>query len=422
MERCAEWLRDRLLAAGMAEARVIPTPGHPLVYAERPHPEPGRPTVLVYGHYDVQPVDPLELWDSPPFDPQVREGRLYARGAADDKGQLHMHLAAVRALLQTGDELPVGIRFLIEGEEETGSGNLEEFLRANPEMLAADVAVISDTSFFAAGVPSIAYGLRGMAYMQLDVQGPASDLHSGSFGGAVMNPAEAVVRVLGALKDDRGRIVVPGFYDRVRPLTEREREEFRRLPFDEEEYALSLGVSELWGEEGYTTLERVWARPTLEVNGVWGGFTGEGSKTVLPAEAHAKISCRLVPDQDPEETAELVERYVRELCPPGVRVSVRRMHGGKPALVPLDHPAMRAASRAVERGFGTPPVFIREGGSIPVVASFAELLGIPTVLMGVGLPDENAHAPNEWLLLDNYYNGIRSAVALYEELGALPPA
>ncbi|MDP9382999.1 MAG: dipeptidase [Chloroflexota bacterium] len=419
MRACAEWLRDRLLAIGLQRAEVMGTAGHPVVYGEWMHPEPGRLTVLVYGHYDVQPVDPVELWDSPPFEPQVREGRLYARGAADDKGQVHMHMAAVHALLSQGGELPVNLKFLIEGEEEMGSENLDEFIAANREMLACDAAVISDTSFFAAGVPSITYGLRGLTYMQIDVAGPSSDLHSGSFGGAVMNPAEAVARIITRLKDEHGRITVPGFYDEVRELTEREREEFRRLPFDETEYAESLGVPELWGEEGYSTLERVWTRPTLEVNGIWGGFAGEGSKTVIPAEAHAKISCRLAPYQDPDEIASLVEAHVQEVCPPGVRARVVRMHGGKPALVPLDHPVMGAASRAVERGFGKPPVFIREGGSIPVVATFDALLGVPTVLMGVGLPDENAHAPNEWLLLENYYNGIRSAAALYEELGCL---
>jgi acetylornithine deacetylase/succinyl-diaminopimelate desuccinylase-like protein len=376
-------------------------------------------TVLVYGHYDVQPVDPIELWDSPPFQPEVREGRLYARGAADDKGQVHMHLAAVHALLSEQAGLPVNLKFLVEGEEEMGSEHLDEFIDANREMLACDVAVISDTSFFAPGVPSITYGLRGLAYMQIDVAGPSSDLHSGSFGGSIMNPAEAIARIIAQLKDERGRITVPGFYDRVRELTEREREEFRRLPLDEAEHADSLGVPELWGEEGYSTLERVWARPTLEVNGIWGGFTGEGAKTVLPAEAHAKISCRLVPDQDPDETFAQVEAHVQKVCPPGVRVRVVAMHGGKPALVPLDHPAMAAASRAVERGFGVRPVFIREGGSIPVVATFDQMLGAPTVLMGVGLPDENAHAPNEWLLLENYYNGIKSVAALYEELAGL---
>ncbi len=416
MVTCASWIRDKMLAIGLQRAEVMETGGHPVVYGEWQHPEPGRPTVLVYGHYDVQPVDPVELWDSRPFEPDVRDGRLYARGAADDKGQFHMHLAAVHALLSETGELPVNLKLLIEGEEEIGSDHLDEFIEANREMLACEVAVISDTSFFAHGLPSITYGLRGMAYMQLDVVGPSSDLHSGSFGGSVMNPAEAVARIIASLKDDRGRILVPGFYDKVRELTEREREEFRQLPFNEEEHARNLGVSELYGEEGFSTLERVWARPTLEVNGIWGGFTGEGSKTVLPAEAHAKISCRLAPDQDPGEIYDLVESYVQEVCPPGVRMRVQRMHGGRPALVPLDHPAMRAASRAVERGFGREPVFIREGGSIPVVATFAELLGAPTVLMGVGLPDENAHAPNEWLLLDNYYGGIKSAVALLQEL------
>ncbi len=419
---CAQWLRDHMLSIGLQKAEVRDTPGRPIVYGEWVHPEPGRPTVLVYGHYDVQPVDPLELWHSPPFEPHVRDGRLYARGSADDKGQLFMHLKAVEAHLKARGDLPVSVKFLIEGEEETGSEHLDAFIEEHKELLACDVAVISDTSWYAHGVPSITYGLRGMAYLQLDVYGPSSDLHSGSFGGSIMNPAEAVARLIAGLKDNRGHILVPGFYDRVLPLSERERVEFRQLPFDEQEHMRNLGVPEGYGEEGYTTLERVWARPTLEVNGIWGGFSGEGSKTVLPAEAHAKISCRLVPNQDPEEVYGLIESYVRRISPPGVRVEVRRMHGGRPALVPLDHPAMGAASRAVERGFGKAPVFIREGGSIPVVASFAEILGVPTVLMGVGLPDENAHAPNEWLLLENYHGGIRSAAALLEELGKVLPA
>lgn len=417
MRRCAEWLVRQMGAAGLQRAEVMETAGHPVVYGDWTRGMPGRQTVLVYGHYDVQPVDPVDLWHSPPFEPEVRDGKLYARGSADDKGQMYMHLKAVEALLAGRGDLPVDLKILVEGEEEIGSDHLDEFIAAHRDLLSCDLAVISDTSMFAHGLPSITYGLRGLAYIQVNVYGPSSDLHSGSFGGTVMNPAEAVAHIIARLKDDRGRILVPGFYDRVVALTDQERQQFRKLPFDEQQYIRSLGVPELYGEEGYTTLERVWARPTLEVNGIWGGFTGEGSKTVLPAEAHAKISCRLAPDQDPDEITDLLARHIEDLCPPGVRAEVRRMHGGKPALVPLDHPAMAAASRALERGFGKKPVFIREGGSIPVVATFAETLGVPTVLMGVGLPDENAHAPNEWLLLENYYGGIKSVAALWEELG-----
>lgn len=416
VQRCAQWLAGHMRSIGLQTVEIIETAGHPIVSGEWRSEEPDRRTVLVYGHYDVQPVDPIGLWESPPFEPVERDGKLYARGSADDKGQFFMHLKAVEALLAERGELPVNLKFLLEGEEEIGSRHLDDFIAANTDLLACDLAVISDTGMFAPGLPSITYGLRGMAYMQLDVQGPSSDLHSGSYGGTVMNPAEAVARIIAGLKDERGHILVPGFYDKVVELTEQERDEWRSLPFDEEKHRESLGVPELFGEEGYTTLEREWARPTLEVNGIWGGYTGEGAKTVLPAEAHAKISCRLVPDQDPEEIAELVRQQIVALCPPGVRVEVTAMHGGKPALVPLDHPAMEAASRALERGFGGRAVFIRAGGSIPVVATFEEVLGVATILMGVGLPDENAHAPNEWFLLENFYGGIKSAVALWEEL------
>lgn len=416
MRRCAEWLAGHMNRIGLRRVQVMDTAGHPVVYAEHLEAE-GKPTVLLYGHYDVQPVDPLELWETAPFEPQVRDGKLYARGSADDKGQMFMHLKAVEALLSSTGRLPVNLKFLVEGEEEIGSEHLDEFISEHRELLACDLAVISDTGMFARGLPSLTYGLRGLAYIQVNVFGARGDLHSGSFGGTIMNPAEALARIVAGLKDSTGRILVPGFYDRVTELTQEERESYSRLPFSEEEYRQSLGVPELYGEEGFTTLERQWARPTLEVNGIWGGFTGEGSKTVLPAEAHAKISCRLVPNQDPEEIAALLEEHIRRICPPGVRVEVERMHGGKPVLVPLDSPAMQAAARALARGFGKEPVFIRSGGSIPVVATFAEVLGVPTVLMGVGLPDENAHAPNEWFLLENYYGGIRSAVALWEELG-----
>jgi acetylornithine deacetylase/succinyl-diaminopimelate desuccinylase-like protein len=414
--RCAEWLAGHMRSIGLQQVQVMETPGHPVVYAEWRGAEPGAPTALVYGHYDVQPVEPLELWDSPPFEPSVRDGKLFARGAADDKGQLFMHLKAVEAHLEAHGALPINLKFLLEGEEEVGSPSLDPFIEAHRDLLACDVAVISDTNMFAHGLPSITYGLRGVAYLQVDVYGPASDLHSGHFGGTLMNPAEALARMLAALKDERGRVLVPGFYDRVRELTPEEREAWRALPFDEGEYARELGVPELWGEEGCTSLERRWARPTLEVNGVWGGWTGEGAKTVIPAEAHAKLSCRLVPDQDPDEISELLAARLRELRLPGTRVEVTKMHTGRPALIPLGRPELRAGGRALERGFGKEAVYIREGGSIPVVATFEALLGVPTVLMGVGLPDENAHAPNEWLLLDNFHGGVRSAAALYEEL------
>ena len=415
--RCAQWLKEHMITIGLQNAEVIPTSGHPVVYGEWMGSDSGR-TILVYGHYDVQPPDPLDLWQTPPFEPSVREGRIYARGAVDDKGQVMMHLKAVQSLLEEYGKLPVNLKFIIEGEEEIGSPSLDEFLVQNKDRLSSEAVVISDTGWIAPGVPSITYALRGLSYIQVDVYGPKSDLHSGSYGGAVMNPAEAIARIIASLKDDKGRIKVDGFYDKVVELTSQEREEFSKLPFDEESFRQALGVDQLYGEEGYSTLERLWARPTLDVNGIWGGFTGEGSKTVIPAKAHAKISCRLVPDQDPEEISNLLERYIRKITPPGVRVEIQRMHGGKPAIVPIDHPINQAAARALEKAFGKKAVFIRAGGTIPVVASLKEILGLPSILMGMGLPDENAHAPNEWFLLDNFYGGIKSVAALWLDLGA----
>ena len=415
MVRCANFAADQMRALGMPRVEVLPTGGAPLVYGEWLA-APGRPTALVYGHYDVQPVDPVELWTTPPFDPQVRGGELYARGAADDKGQVLMHWKAVEAHVRVNGRLPVNLKFLIEGEEETASTNLDRFLEANRELLKADVAVVSDTTWFDRGVPSICYGLRGIAYLQVNLRGPSRDLHSGSFGGAVANPIQVLAKMIAGLKDDRGRVDVPGFYDRVRPLDAEERRRFASLPFDEERYRRELGVPALYGEEGYSTLERVWARPTLDVNGIWGGFTGEGTKTVLPSRASAKLSCRLVPDQDPEEILGLLEARLRELCPSTVEMEIQRFHGGKPVITPLDHPAVQAAGRAIERAFRKPPAFIRTGGSIPVVASLAERLGLPCVLMGMALPDDHSHAPDERLDLATFFGGIRAVAYLWEEL------
>ncbi|MBI3968066.1 MAG: dipeptidase [Chloroflexi bacterium] len=417
VRRCAEMVAQLLDSAGLERVEVLPTPGHPVVYGEWLS-APGQPTVLIYGHYDVQPADPVELWTSPPFEPTIRDGDLYARGSMDDKGQLLIHVKAVEAHLRTNGRLPVNVKFLIEGEEEVGSAHLDEFIAANRDLLKADVAVISDTAMFKAGVPSLCYGLRGLTYLQVEVVGPKSDLHSGSFGGSVLNPIQALCELIAGLKDQAGRITVSGFYDQVRPLTEEERAEFGRLPFDEAEFRSETGVPALYGEAGFTTLERLWARPTLELNGIWGGYTGEGAKTVLPAKAAAKISCRLVPDQDPQQITELLRRHLEASCPPGVTLSIAPLHGGKPSLTPIDHPAVRAAARAVERGFGKRAVFQREGGSIPVVATLDELLGLPTVLMGIGLPNGNAHAPDERLHLDNFYGGLLSAAYLLEELAA----
>ena len=415
---CAEWTAAHMKRVGLEHVRIIDTPGNPVVYGDWLHAD-GAPTILFYGHYDVQPVDPLELWESPPFEATVRAGEIYARGAADDKGQVFMHLKAVEALLGGSGRLPVNIRFILEGEEEIGSVNLEPFVRDHKEELAADVVVISDSPMLDRGVPSICYGLRGLTYLQIDLRGTATDLHSGSFGGAVANPAFVLAQVLNQMKDRSGRVKIPGFYDDVRPLRDEERAEFAKLPFDERRYRNELGAPKLFGESGYTTLERVWGRPTFEVNGLLSGFTGAGAKTVIPAVAMAKVSMRLVPDQDPDTIAGLCEAYLRKVAPRTVELTITRMHGGRPWMTDFDNPFIQAAGRAIEFGFGRRPVFNREGGSIPVVATFQEVLGLPSVLFGVGLPDENAHAPNEKLDLGNFHNGIIASAALYNEIGAM---
>jgi acetylornithine deacetylase/succinyl-diaminopimelate desuccinylase-like protein len=401
---------------GLQNVELIPTAGYPVVYGDWTG-APGAPTILFYGHYDVQPVDPVELWESPPFEATVRDGEIYARGSADDKGQVFMHFKAVEAHLKQNGRLPVNIKFILEGEEEVGSENLDDFVRANKDRLAADVVVISDSPMFDRGIPSICYGLRGLAYFQIDLRGTKSDLHSGSFGGAVANPAFVLAQILAQLKDRGGRIKIPGFYDDVRPLSDAEREEFKKLPFNETKYRKDLGAPKLFGESGYTTLERIWGRPTAEVNGILSGFTGEGAKTVIPAVAMAKVSMRLVPDQDPDRIAKQFEDYIRKIAPKTVEVKVTRMHGGKPWMTSFDNPFVQAAGRAIEKGFGKAPVFTREGGSIPVVSTFQEELGLPSVLFGVGLPDENAHAPNEKLDVSNFHNGIIASAFLYEEIG-----
>ncbi len=415
---CAEWTAKELERIGMQNVRLIETPGNPVVYADWLG-AAGAPTMLFYGHYDVQPVDPLELWTSPPFEATVRDGEIYARGSADDKGQIFMHLKAIEAWLKQNGSLPVNIKIFIEGEEEVGSKHLDQFVRDHKEQLAADVVVISDSPMFDRGIPSICYGLRGLAYFQIDIRGTSSDLHSGSFGGAVANPAFVLGQILSQMKDKGGRVKITGFYDDVRPLLDQEREQWKRLPFNEKKYRKELGAPKLFGESGYSTLERVWARPTFEVNGLLAGFTGEGAKTVIPATAMAKISMRLVPDQDPDKVANLFEAYLKKVAPKTVDVTLTRMHGGKPWMADFDNPYVQAAGRAIEQGFGKAPVFNREGGSIPVVSTFQEVLGVPSVLFGIGLPDENAHAPNEKLDLGNFHNGVIAAAYLYEELGKL---
>ena len=418
VRKCAEWSADHMRHIGLQNVRVIETPGNPIVYADWLG-APGAPTILFYGHYDVQPVDPVELWDSPPFEATVREGEIYARGAADDKGQVFMHFKAVEAHMKQNGGLPVNMKFFIEGEEEVGSLHLDHFVRNNKKMLGADVVVISDSAMFARGVPSICYGLRGLVYYQIDLRGTKSDLHSGVFGGAVANPAFALAQLLAQMKDKSGKVKIAGFYDDVKDLTPEERAEWKKLPFDEKAYRKELGAPKLTGEAGYTVLERVWGRPTFEVNGLLSGFTGEGPKTVIAALSMAKVSMRLVPNQDPDKIAKLFEAYVEKVAPGTVELKLTRLHGGKPWMADFDSPYIRAAGRAIEKGFGKTPVFTREGGSIPVVATFQEELGIPSVLFGVGLPDENAHAPNEKLDLGNFHGGIIASAYLYQEIAQL---
>src|SRR5918998_1167066 len=418
VRNCAEWTADEMRRIGLQNVALEQTPGHPIVYGEWLG-APGRPTILFYGHYDVQPVDPVDLWTTPPFEATVRDGEIYARGAADDKGQVFMHIKAVEAFMKQAGNLALNIKFFIEGEEEVGSIHLDQFVRDHKDELAADVVVISDSPMFDRGIPSICYGLRGLAYFQIDVRGTKSDLHSGSFGGAVANPGFVLAQILAQMKDRSGKIKIPGFYDDVRELSEGERAEWKKLPFNETRYRKELGAPKLFGESGYSTLERVWARPTFEVNGLLSGFTGDGAKTVLPATAMAKVSMRLVPDQDPKKIADLFEAYLAKVTPKTVELKITRMHGGKPWMTEFDNKFVRAAGRAIERGFGKAPVFNREGGSIPVVSTFQQELGVPSVLFGIGLPDENAHAPNEKLDLGNFHNGIIASAFLYQEIANL---
>lgn len=415
--RTAEWVAQSIRNAGM-QARVHQTKGHPIVVGEWRGAGPDAPTVLAYGHYDVQPAEPLELWSSPPFEPTVREGKIFARGSVDDKGQLFLHVKALEALLRTRGSLPVNVVLLIEGEEEVGSEHLTEFIEANADLLRANSVVISDSAMFAPGLPSILSSLRGMAYFQIDVQGPSTDLHSGSYGGAVVNPAMALARILATMHDGSGHVAIEGFYDKVIDWGDAAREEMRNLPFDDEHFRSETGGPALGGEAGFTTLERLWMRPTCEINGLLSGYTGEGAKTVLPSKAMAKVSCRLVPDQDPQEVEQLMRAHVERFAPKGVTVTVTHLHGGRPWRANLEGPLFDAARRALAAAFGREPVITGEGGSIPVVGDFQRILGAPVLLMGFGLPGENAHAPNEWMSEDSFTRGLRAVAMLYEGLGA----
>ncbi len=414
--RAADWLADRMRAAGLS-AEVLHTGGHPVVLGEWRRARPGAKTILVYGHYDVQPAEPLDLWESPPFEPEVRNGRIYARGSVDDKGQLYLHIKALEAHLATAGTLPVNVIVVAEGEEEVGSEHLAAFIEKHASRLACDGVVISDSSMFAPGLPSLLFSLRGLAYFQLDVQGPTTDLHSGSYGGAVVNPATALARIVASCHDANWRVAVPGFYDRVKEWERDVRAQIRALPFDEDAFRRETGAPMVNGEAGYSTLERIWTRPTLEVNGLLSGYTGEGAKTVLPSTAMAKVSCRLVPDQTPEEIEQLFTAHVKRVAPPGVKVAVKHLHGGRPWRAALEGPLFDAGRRALQRAFGIAPVIAGEGGSIPVVDDFQRLLKSPVLLMGFGLPGENAHAPNEWMSDENFKTGMRAVALFWEELG-----
>ena len=406
MIACAKKVQERLLQAGADKAELFETPGHPIVYGEKII-DPSKPTVLVYGHYDVQPPDPLNLWHSGPFEPVIKDGKIFARGACDDKGQFYMHIKALETMVQT-NSLPTNIKFLIEGEEEVGSNNLGTFVKANKNLLKADVILISDTAMLSLDTPSIDVGVRGLTYIEVEVTGPNRDLHSGVYGGAVANPITILAQMIASLHNDKNQITIPGFYDDVLIATAEERTEMAKAPYNEDEYKTDLGVTQLWGEEGYTTNERTGIRPTLEVNGIWGGYTGEGAKTVLPSKAFAKISCRLVPNQTSEKMTKLLINHLEKIAPAHVTVKASEHHGGDPYLTPVDSQEYQAASKAIEATFGKVPIPVRGGGSIPITALFESELGLKTVFLGFGLDSDNLHSPNEKFDLANFYKGIET--------------
>ena len=418
IEKAARWVAEKLRGAGLENVEIVPTKMHPLVYGESLR-APGKPTILFYGHYDVQPAEPLDLWTTPAFEPTVRDGNLFGRGTADDKGQVHIHLKALESLRKITGKLPINVKVMIEGEEEVGSVSLWDFVKENHQRLQADALVVSDTAMLAKGVPSITYGLRGLNYYQIELTGAAQDLHSGVFGGAVPNPITILAETIARLHDANFRVAIPGFYSDVLALSKSERKALNSLPWKEKEFRKTVGAPGLCGEKGYTIVERLWARPTLELNGIWGGYTGEGAKTVIPSKACAKLSTRLVPNQDAEKIARLVEKQIRKLLPKTVQCKFEVLSTGKPWVAPYSHPIFQKAIRALELGFGKRAVFIREGGSIPFVTQMHDTFKVPCVLMGFGLPDENAHAPDEHLSLENYFGGIRSTALFYEQLASL---
>ncbi len=412
VRKTAEMVKSRLLEAGCDNAELVETPGHPVVYGEKTI-DPNLPTVVVYGHYDVQPADPYELWDSPPFEPVIKDDKIYARGACDDKGQAYMHVKALQTMVETGS-LPCNVKFMIEGEEEVGSDNLETFVRENKEKLAGDVILISDTGIISNDAPSITVGLRGLSYMEVEVTGPNRDLHSGVYGGAVANPINVLCTMIDSMMDENGHVTIPGFYDKVEELTDAERKEMNNAPFSLDDYKAELDIAEVKGEKGYTTLERVGIRPTLDVNGIWGGYTGEGAKTVLPSKANAKISMRLVPNQISEEITELFTNHFKSIAPDYVKVKVEAHHGGQPSVVKTDSLAYGAASKAFEEAWGKTPIPTRDGGSIPIVALFKEVLEVDVVLLGFGLDSDAIHSPNEHYGVFNFFKGIETISMFYK--------
>lgn len=412
MLRAAEYWKQTLLKAGAEKTEIIPTAGNPVVFGVKTI-DPSKPTVLVYAHYDVMPVDPIDLWKSPPFEPEVRDGRIWARGADDDKGQSFMHAKAFEAMVATG-ELPCNVKFMIEGEEEVGSPNLEKFCQDHKEMLKADIILVSDTGMIAQDIPSITVGLRGLAYLEVEVTGPNRDLHSGLFGGGVANPINVLSKMIASLTDDQNRITIPGFYDKVLDYTADERAEMAKAPFNLEEYKKAIDVDEVQGEEGYSTIERTGIRPTLDVCGIWGGYTGEGAKTVLPSKAYAKISMRLVPHQDHEEISEMFQKHFESIAPKSVKVKVTNLHGGQGYVSPTGAKAYIAASKAYEKTFGKKPVPFRSGGSIPIISTFEKVLGIKSILMGFGLESDAIHSPNENFYLFNFYKGMETIPWFYK--------
>jgi acetylornithine deacetylase/succinyl-diaminopimelate desuccinylase-like protein len=418
IERASKWVAEHLRSAGFASVEIIPTNLHPLVYAESLQ-APGKPTVLFYGHYDVQPAEPLELWTSPAFEPQARDGNLYGRGTADDKGQVHIHLKALECVHQMNGKFPINIKVLIEGEEEVGSVSLWDFVQKNKQKLKADALIVSDTAMLGKAIPSITYALRGLNYFQIELTGPAHDLHSGVYGGAVPNPLTVLTELFSKLHDKNFRVTVPGFYDDVAKVGAKERKELNALPWKKKDFERAVGAPGYFGEKGFTTIERLWIRPTLELNGLWGGYQGEGAKTVIPSKAYAKFSTRLVPNQNPQKIAKLVERHVRKLLPKTVHCKFEVLSTGKPWVAAYHDGIFHVTQSALEKGFGRRAVFIREGGSIPFVTQMYDTFKVPCVLIGFGLPDENAHAPDEHISLENYFGGIKAIAHLYEDLASL---